>query len=235
MFSTAGSVGFLVNIAIVSVSFPELTYGFSATWANATGSVALTWMLGDGTTITTATPTHTYSVSGPMTVHVRGVDSTNAVGSGVRSFTVPQGLAVQLQAATKATVGSAAHFSAAATGGAGGYIFTWNFSDGTEATGPSVTHTFGSASVGVVSGGLTVQDANGTTQVLSFHVAVAAASGSGSGSGTAASGDPTVQLLVVLAIAVGGGGAVGAIVGLMGRPRTALRRRAPPRLPPRPG
>ncbi|MCI4321585.1 MAG: PKD domain-containing protein [Thermoplasmata archaeon] len=233
--STTVSVTFLLNIAIVSVASPELTYGFSATSANSTGAVSLAWQFGDGTTSTSATPTHTYPSSGPVTVRVTGTDSANAAGSGVRSFSVPAGLAVQLQAASTATVGSPAHFSASATGGAGGYEFTWNFSDGTVATGPSVTHTFGSASAGVVTGHLTVQDANGSAQELTFHVDVAAGSGSGSGGAALGSGDPTTQLYIALGIAVGAGAALGALVGLLGRSPAGPRTRVPRARPPRSG
>ncbi|MFI5415375.1 MAG: PKD domain-containing protein, partial [Candidatus Lutacidiplasmatales archaeon] len=217
--STAISVSFLLSISIVSVAYPELTYGFSATAANATGAVTLSWQFGDGMTSSSLTPTHTYANFGPVTVRVQGRDSTNAAGSGVRPFNVPAGLSVQLQAPSTATVGSAAKFSASATGGAGSYLFTWNFSDGGVATGPSVSRTFGAASVGTVTGQLTVQDANGTLQILSFHVQVAAGSGSGSSSGGVDTSSPTILLLAALAIAIGAGAGLGALLGIRARRR----------------
>ncbi len=214
--ATLVAVGFPVNITIVPLVSPELSYEFSAAWSNASIPVVLTWQFGDGTTLTSGAPTHTYARSGPVTVHLRAVDANGAVGSASRLFTVPAGLSAQVQAPTKATAGVPATFSATASGGSGGYSFAWRFGDGNSAIGEPVTHTFGSASVGTLSGNLTVKDANGTEVNLSFQVQVSAGAPS-SGAGSSVTG--TESALLVLA-SLGGAVAAGALLGaLVGRRR----------------
>ncbi|HEV8049257.1 MAG TPA: PKD domain-containing protein, partial [Thermoplasmata archaeon] len=58
--STTVTVGFVLNLSVLPLGHPELTYTFSASPMNATSPVSLSWHFGDGATSTLTTPTHTY-------------------------------------------------------------------------------------------------------------------------------------------------------------------------------
>jgi PKD repeat protein len=228
--STGVVVDFHLTIGIAPVAASGQTYQFSVTSPNTTGPLFLTWEFGDGSTSTVPTPEHTYATSGPFTVSVQAADAEGAKGLASRSFTVPPPLSAHADAPTTAHDGVAVAFAGSASGGAGAYVFTWTFGDGTSGTGQYVNHTYPAATHGNLSGNLNVRDANGTEVNVSFVVNVSATSSvlpnpspgqnsTGRGSGNSLS----VLDYVLIGAAIA---AVAAVACAM-----VLRRRRPPTKP----
>src|SRR2546430_17568095 len=102
--------------------------------------------------------------------------------------------------APSAASGDTITFAATATGGDGGYSFTWDFGDGTRATGPTVTH--GYATPGSYTPVVTVMDAVGVTNRTQLATITIRTSAAGSAIGL----DPiVVEALIALAVAAATG------------------------------
>jgi PKD repeat protein len=72
---------------------------------------------------------------------------------------------------TKPVQGQTVTFSGSATGGTAPYTFTWNFGDGTSATGSSAGHAYAAQGSYIVT--LSVTDANGQSALVSKTIAIA--------------------------------------------------------------
>ncbi|HEV2316178.1 MAG TPA: PKD domain-containing protein [Thermoplasmata archaeon] len=128
--------------ALASVSAPTTDLGvrerFSVQVANGTGPYTAFWKFGDGASGTGLTVNHSYARSGVFTVQAWVNDSTgydSEQNLTVRVNPVPQVSANE--SAAIVDVGAPIDFSAAAYGGTAPFTYLWNFSSGTNATGPS--------------------------------------------------------------------------------------------------
>lgn len=133
---------------------------FNATASGGTGRLAYTWDFGDGSNGTGENLSHAYGTAGNYTAVVH---ATDGVG-GAASASIP--VEITLIAVTAGTSRSSAapgdvvSFSASAVGGAGSpYAFAWDFGDGTNGTGPFVSHAY--SNPGTYTPRVTVTDALG--------------------------------------------------------------------------
>src|SRR5438132_1100166 len=163
------------------VSFPTVTAG-SPTVFNATtpGFSSYYWDFGDGTySYPSSLASHTYSRSGTYFVVLSGYNNTGVYSTASHVVIVGAGVVAAdfLYPTTSVIVGavypssdSPVVFNATATGGVLPYTFTWDFGDGSTATGSTVTHVFSAAGIYIVV--LTVTDAGGARAVASHFVNV---------------------------------------------------------------
>jgi PKD repeat protein len=135
------------------------------------------WNFGDGTptddTGTTATASHIYSAPGPHTVTLTVTDNLGVTGSTTHQLTVDAAPAASFTAApSPAIVGSPVGFSAASSSDAAGAItgYSWNFGDGTTATGVTASNTY--AAPGTYTIALTVTNDAGQTNTATRTLTV---------------------------------------------------------------
>ncbi len=149
--------------------------GGSVAFTNtSTGNTPLTyaWNFGDGNTSSEASPTHTFSGSGPFTVTLKVTNSYDSTGStatttvGVKpvaSFTTDPSPAV-IQS------GSSVTFTDTSTG-SGPLTYAWSFGDGNTSTAASPTHTFsGSGPFTVTLKVTNAYDSTGSTATTTVNV-----------------------------------------------------------------
>jgi PKD repeat protein len=129
------------------------------------------WTFGDGTTGSTATPTHVYGAAGtyPVTLTVTDADGATSVASG--SVTVVANSAPSA-AFTASTSGLSVSTDAAASVDVDGTIasYSWAFGDGTSGSGATATHAY--ALEGTYTVTLTVTDDQGATSTTARDVTV---------------------------------------------------------------
>ena len=122
---------------------------FTATANGGTPPYGFSWRFGDGSGPSTTNPaTHIYAAAGPFTVTLTITDSFGTP----QTQTVPHQLTVAVQppnlnvvvSCGSATAGKPVTCTATATGGSGGYTFTWSVDGNPQAgqTGSSFTTTF---------------------------------------------------------------------------------------------
>ncbi len=130
------------------------------------------WSFGDGTTGAGADVNHTYTNPG---LYVAVANVTDGFGGEAsRAFLIdalgpvgrPLAISATIGPALAVPAGTPVVFSATASGGAGGYAFRWNLSDGSSSFGPNLTETFSAtgclgAGTCPLSATLTVTDAGG--------------------------------------------------------------------------
>lgn len=160
--SNAVSVTTAVGIqAAVSQDLPVADVGmevtFTCTASNGVAPYAYAWSFGDGVAGYGPTVAHAYASAGTKTVTCTATDATGGLAHGTLAQTVSPALHVTALSGVEAVVvGGTVSFTANATGGTGTHTFLWSFGDGTTATGPSVTHAYGSA--GTFTANVTVTD-----------------------------------------------------------------------------
>jgi PKD repeat protein len=143
--------------------------------------VSYSWNFGDGSAAGTgATPSHTYSASGPYTVGLTVTDQDGHTAT--VSHTVNVASTAPAASFTSSPSHPLAHTSVSFDGSGstdtGGTLssYTWDFGDGTNGSGITTTHTYGAP--GNYSVTLTVSDgmnSANTTHTVSVHGAPAAA------------------------------------------------------------
>ncbi len=153
---------------------------FKATAAGGVSPYSYAWKFDDGSTGTGQTAYHTYSIAGTYTVTLTVSDS----GSPQQTTTSQQTVAITsspspLTASFSSTpsspqVGEQVSFTATASGGAVPYELDWSFGDGSTGTGYSVTHTYSSAGLFVVT--LAVKDSGSPQQTATSQQTVAVSS-----------------------------------------------------------
>jgi len=112
--------------------------GYTFTFNPSPGHVSYSWNFGDGTTDTSANPTHTYSRAGQFLVCVTAVDSLNCISKYCDSLEVISKCATNFTYTINENV---ATFSV--TGGAkSNTTYTWRIADSVTKTGATVTHTY---------------------------------------------------------------------------------------------
>ena len=142
---------------------------FAGSVTGGTGPYTETWNFGDGTTATgTLTPTHIYTTPGTYTATLTVTDSAGLSSQSSLVATVNDvPPAVNFGGPNQGNAQVPVGFSASATdvnpAALSKLVYTWNFGDGTTATGSAPSHAF--ASDGVYNVGLTVTDPyGGSTQ-----------------------------------------------------------------------
>jgi PKD repeat protein len=136
------------------------------------------WNFGDGTTSTSANPSHTYTAAGTYTAQLTASDGTsNTVSSGLKitvSGYLPPVVAVSASALTGVAPLAVVFSSAGTTDPEGQPLtYSWNFGDGTTSTSANPSHTYTAA--GSYTAQLTASD--GTTNAISstLNITVSAA------------------------------------------------------------
>src|SRR5438132_1011251 len=182
VYSTASHL-LVVSSSFVAVdfSFPTMTTcGPTVFNATTPGVCSYDWDFGDGTySYPSSLASHTYSRSGTYFVVLSGYNNTGVYSTASHVVIVGAGVVAAdfLYPTTSVIVGavypssdSPVVFNATATGGVLPYTFTWDFGDGSTATGSTVTHVFSAAGIYIVV--LTVTDAGGARAVASHFVNV---------------------------------------------------------------
>ncbi len=159
----------------------NVAFTAAVTGGHAANAATTQWSFGDGTSAVGASVAHTYTSAGVYVALATVVDAYG--GEASRAFLIDArpsagpGLAVsaEIGPAVGAPAGTPVTFAASATGGAGGYAYRWNVSDGTSAFGPDLTETFTPA--GCLAAGtcplnatLTVTDAGGNVTTAAFSL-----------------------------------------------------------------
>jgi len=128
------------------------------------GITSYTWDLGDGTTgLTGLIPTHQYGSLGTYTATVTVADAAGNTDTDTVTITVQDSSSPLADAGSDRTVDedTAVTFDGSgSTDDVGIANYTWQFGDGTTATGVSPTHTY--ADPGTYTAALTVEDEAGT-------------------------------------------------------------------------
>lgn len=146
---------------------------FSAATATGMAPLSYSWYFGDSTssTSTSLNPTYTYSSAGTYTALLTVTDKNLLIaGSPVNVIAAP---ALTANAGPNYTVNdeSTMTFAGSVTGGTAPYTESWNFGDGTTATG-TLTPTHVYTTPGTYSAALTVTDAAGASSSSSLVVTV---------------------------------------------------------------
>jgi PKD repeat protein len=145
------------------------TVSFDATVMDPDGdAVTVTWAYGDGTSA--STPSHAYTAAGAKTVTMTMDDGNSG------PVTVSHSLRVNAPPFAEfgwspnvAQVGDAFSFTSSSSDPEGPLTSqTWDFGDGTQATGPSASHTYAGAGTRTVT--LTVTDSDGVSRSVSHAV-----------------------------------------------------------------
>jgi PKD repeat protein len=153
------ALGYTASWASSYVVGPALSASFIAVvtlGAGGTNSVAFTlgtlygsspytylWDFGDGTTSTSANPTHVYAEAGGYLVTLTVTDAQAHESIATSRVEISNPMSVTLTAAP--VIGSepiVVDFTAVAASGTAPYTYVWNFGDGGTATGAAVSHTF---------------------------------------------------------------------------------------------
>jgi PKD repeat protein len=167
------------NAAFTAASPPPVVGSPTSFDASASGETAglissYSWSFGDGANGTGPTPSHTYSAAGPYTVTLTVTDQDGHTATTTRNVNVGYSPSAAFNVTTGAPVaGSAVGFDGSGSSETGGSIvsYSWDFGDGTGATGASATHSY--AQAGTYSVVLTVTDQDGRTAQVSQSVTVA--------------------------------------------------------------
>lgn len=158
-----------------------LTVNFSSAGSYDPGGGALTynWAFGDGSSSTTANPSHTYQSSGSYSAYVTVSDGTNQTSSGALQITVTNTVTsnqppVAVAGATPTSGPAPLIVNFTSTGSydpqGATLTYSWTFGDGSTSTTANPSHTYQTA--GVYSAQLTVSD--GTLQGSSTVITISA-------------------------------------------------------------
>jgi PKD repeat protein len=149
---------------------------FNGVASGGTPPYAFSWSFGDGSTGTSASTTHAYSLAGSYTVTLTVVDSgspqqtvTSEQTISVTSPPPPLSMGFTFSPASP-DAGQSVSFASSASGGISPYNFSWSFGDGGTASGRSVSHSFASSGSYTVT--LSVVDSSGQSAQASKTVTV---------------------------------------------------------------
>ncbi len=162
-----------------TVSTPSSPVSFTSTAASpdAGGSIGNhSWNFGDGTTLSGASDTnasHTYTSPGVYTVTLTVTDDLGVSSSASTTITIDAVPTVTFTAsANPATAGSTVAFNAGGSSDSYGTItsYSWNFGDGTTATGVAPSHAYASPGTYTVSLNVTNDAGQSATQTGTITV-----------------------------------------------------------------
>jgi PKD repeat protein len=141
--------------------------------------VAYSWDFGDGTATTGVTVEHAYSEAGTYTVTLTVTDNDGVTDTTTATISVitPQApnqspVASFTESAQTVSIGESIHFDGSESYDPDGSVvsYTWDFGDGTTATGIEVDHTYENDGVYTIT--LTVMDADAATDDATRSVTV---------------------------------------------------------------
>ncbi len=162
--STSGPAPFHVNFEAFGSSDPDGTIE------------SYEWDLGDGSTSSGVTLTHTYSDPGNYSVRLTVTDNNGATGSATKTLPLPPSNQPVASFTASPSTGRApleVSFDASASSDSDGEIVTydWDFGDGSTASGVTVDHTYTSSDDYTVE--LMVVDNDGATDTATETISVA--------------------------------------------------------------
>jgi PKD repeat protein len=131
------------------------------------------WNFGDGSTGTTANPTHTYSAPGTFTATLTVTDTSSLSNTITTKATIaPAPPLANLGGPYQGILGVAINFSASASSDPQGETLTyaWDFGDGTTASGVSANHTY--SALGTYTAKLTVTNTSNLSNTATVSVIV---------------------------------------------------------------
>lgn len=151
-----------------------VTIAFTGSSTGGSGPFSYSWSFGDGMGSTNQSDVHNYSTAGLFLATFTVTNSTSVSARANVSLRVhPDPVASILTGAVSTDAGSPVALRAAVSGGTGPFNWTWQFGDGTSATGNVTSHVF--ASAGVYSVAVGVVDALGVFNFSEVYVSVAPA------------------------------------------------------------
>ena len=141
-------------------------------------SYTYSWTFGDGSTDTSANPTHSYTTAGifvaTLTVH-DGLSRTAQSTFSVTTYTPLKITASEDVSSGVATL--TVHFSCSASGGSPTYSYLWSFGDGTTSSEANPSHQYTQPDAYSVS--LTVTDSQSRQQTYRTTISVSKETGNG--------------------------------------------------------
>lgn len=126
------------EVSYISASHNGLQVNFNVEDQTVNSDSTYTWQMGDGTTLTGATISHTYAQNGSYTVTV---DYQASSGNKTLTYNVVVGEVITGNIAAEKS-GQSVNVSSTLAGGVGDFNYRWNFGDGSDV----VQNTTGSAS-----------------------------------------------------------------------------------------
>ena len=140
----------------------------------ADGSLTYSWDLGDGTTSTAASPTHTYAKSGEYNVILTVTDSALRTATS-NTLTIYVSESANVEASISATPNNGTapltvSFTSDVSGGTRPYTFYWDFGDGNTSTEEDPTYTYDRSGIYKVQ--LTVTDFTSRQTTMELTVTV---------------------------------------------------------------
>ncbi len=168
--NTAGTIAVISNVAPTASGGPDkasnegssVSFTGSATDPGTTDILSYSWTFGDGGSANGQNVSHTYTDNGVFTATLSVSDGDGGTGTDQVTVTVSNVAPYNVNAGSdkSGNEGASFTFSGSATDpGADVLTYSWNFGDGTSATGPSVTHAYGDNGTYTVT--LTVTDDDG--------------------------------------------------------------------------
>lgn len=138
------------------------TVSFVGSASGGTQPYSYSWSFGDSSASTGQTTAHPYSSPGVYNVVLTLKDVAGHTAIASQSITIKASLSASFTySPSSPSVLQSVQFNASAIGGTAPYIYSWDFGDGTNGTGASVSHSY--VVPGTYTVTLTVTDANGQT------------------------------------------------------------------------
>ncbi len=177
-FFTAGVGSSLQASFTLTPSSPQAsqTVTFTGSAIGGTTPYTYNWSLGDGSTASGASTSHSYGQAGQYSIVLTVKDSANHNASSMQTLTVVAPIALTSSftySPSLPSVGTGTIFVASASGGTIPYQYNWNFGDSSTATGPTAIHAY--SAIGVYNSTLTVTDSASHTASSSQKVTVTVA------------------------------------------------------------
>lgn len=153
--SCSNAVSYTINVTNVSGCALNANFGYSQTsngtvnfnntTTGAGPGVSYSWDFGDNTSPSAVTsPVHTYSANGTYIATLTAVNSPTCTST--KTLAINVNTYCNLNASFSVTMGNngLVNFMSTSTGTAAGYIYIWNFGDGSNplVAGPNTSHTY---------------------------------------------------------------------------------------------